>query len=111
MGFRVGDVSRLARLHLVRARSPWWLPAWSSERSDHPGSSSGGRVDQSSIRAGSPMVSCGWGGSIKQRFPAVTHGQPRSVRVPSELKDQPIRSGPRVLPKLAVFYGLPLHGS
>src|SRR5215203_5201004 len=25
----------------------------------------GGRVDQSSIRAGSPMVSCGWGGSIK----------------------------------------------
>jgi hypothetical protein len=25
----------------------------------------GGRMDQSSIRAGSPMVSCGWGGSIK----------------------------------------------
>jgi hypothetical protein len=37
----------------------WWLAGVvAADQGD-------GRVDQSSIRAGSPMVSCGWGGSIK----------------------------------------------
>jgi hypothetical protein len=36
------------------------------------------------------------------RFTAVIHGQPRCMAMPSELEDQPVRSGPRVLPKLAV---------
>jgi hypothetical protein len=39
--------------------SSWWVAGVGGRG---PG---GGRVDQSSIRAGSPMVSCGWGGSIK----------------------------------------------
>jgi hypothetical protein len=38
----------------------WWLAGVvAADQGD-------GRVDQSSIRAGSPMVSCGWGGSIKR---------------------------------------------
>jgi hypothetical protein len=41
----------------------WSAPGWLAGVGGRgPG---GGRVDQSSIRAGSPMVSCGWGGSIK----------------------------------------------
>jgi hypothetical protein len=41
----------------------WSAPGgWQASCGRGPG---GGRVDQSSIRAGSPMVSCGWGGSIK----------------------------------------------
>jgi hypothetical protein len=38
------------------------------------------------------------------RFRAVIRGQPRSMPTPAELKDQPVRSGPRVLPKLAVSW-------
>jgi hypothetical protein len=38
----------------------------------------------------------------KQPSAAVIQGQPRSVHVPAELWDQPVPSGPRVLPKLAV---------
>jgi hypothetical protein len=41
----------------------WSAPGWlAGVGGREPG---GGRVDQSSIRAGSPMVSCGRGGSIK----------------------------------------------
>ena len=39
----------------------------------------------------------------KHRSAAVNHGQPQSVRAPAELQDQPVRSGPRELPKLAVL--------
>jgi hypothetical protein len=45
---------------IVKAWVGSWLVAGGGGRG--PGR---GRVDQSSIRAGSPMVSCGWGGSIK----------------------------------------------
>jgi hypothetical protein len=43
----------------------------------------------------------------KHRSTVVIHGQQRSVGVPSELYDHPVRSWPRELPKLAVTRG---HG-
>jgi hypothetical protein len=43
----------------------------------------------------------------KHRSAAVIHGQPWSVPVPSTLKDQPLKSGRRVLPKLAVRVRFP----
>jgi len=36
------------------------------------------------------------------RSAAVIHGQPRSIPMSAELEDQPVRSGPRELPELAV---------
>ena len=42
----------------------------------------------------------------KLRSVAVIHGQPRSILMPSGLEDQPIGSGPRELPKLAVLQAL-----
>ena len=39
----------------------------------------------------------------KHRSAAVIHGQPRSVPMPFELEDQPVRSGPKKLPKLVAL--------
>jgi hypothetical protein len=44
--------SQLARLPMESARSPWWLPAWSFERSDHPGSSRGSHRPAGNLPAG-----------------------------------------------------------
>ena len=42
----------VAPRQLVSASSPWWLPAWSSEPSDHPGSSRGSPGPAGNLPAG-----------------------------------------------------------
>jgi hypothetical protein len=89
------------RLCLVLPRSFGGLPTRQVLAGDgpHPPAQLVTIADRLGAASSSPAVpsTC-----PKQRSAAVIHGQLRSMPMPVELYDQPLWSGPTVLPKLAV---------